>query len=148
MVCAEGAGLSKRQGADGFWELEHSEGPCTSTISVAITKYLRLSSLQRKGLQTKIRQMHTLMTPHIQSQREAERKQSCGEVARCMPWSHSQEKISNPCPGHRSCCLIALPWELSRKVPNCTTLCIASPAQEPLREHPDHRAAIFRELRF
>jgi hypothetical protein len=73
-VLREGAGLRKRQGADGFWEPESSEGPCISPISVAITKYLRLSSLQRKGLQSKIRQVHTLMISHIQSQQEAEKE--------------------------------------------------------------------------
>lgn len=37
-------------------------------ISVAITKYLRLSSSQREGLQYKVRRMPTLMVPHSQSQ--------------------------------------------------------------------------------
>ena len=44
------------------------------SLPVAITKYLRLSSLQRKGLQSKIRQVHTLMISHIQSQQEAEKE--------------------------------------------------------------------------
>lgn len=64
MVCVEEAGVSKGQGADGFQELGSSEGHCISPIPVAITKYLRLSSLQRKGLQCKIRQMHVLMITH------------------------------------------------------------------------------------
>lgn len=51
MVCAEGTGLSKGQGADGFWELESSEGH----VQLARSNFCGHNKIPEAGFFTKKR---------------------------------------------------------------------------------------------